>query len=226
MSTASTTGYICLLRSLLDWPLWNDDAAVKLLVYCLLHASYKTRTVNDIQLQPGQLLLSKRASEQALGWSRNKLRRHLQQLEDIHVIRVQSMHNYTLVTIPGWVQFASLNGSKDFTDAGSTADPKQYIGISTIGNNQGKKTFELFWAAYPARRYRKPETEQAYRDAIARGITHEEIMAALEAEKNTPQWTSHGGQFIPAPYRWLEGLIPSQPLDIQDNEVGSASWRY
>ena len=91
--------YICLLRCLPDWPMWHDDAAVKLLVYCLIRASYKTRVLYGVTLAPGQLILSKKAATNELGWSRNKLRRHLSQLVEAGVLLVSEVAACTVVTI-------------------------------------------------------------------------------------------------------------------------------
>lgn len=67
-------------------------------------------------------------------------------------------------------------------------------------------TFEQFWITYPKeRRVGKKRARQAWEKA---GITPDMvpgILAALERQKRTPQWTKNGGQFIPHPTTWING---------------------
>ena len=65
------------IRQLMKSPVWADDGAVKLYLYCLAMASHNQYCWRGLQLQPGDMPLSERKTAKALCWSRDKLRRRM-----------------------------------------------------------------------------------------------------------------------------------------------------
>ena len=63
------------------------------------------------------------------------------------------------------------------------------------------ETFASFWTAYP-RRVGKVPAEKAWRKHDCADLLPQ-ILAALERQRNHPQWTKDGGQFIPHPATWI-----------------------
>jgi hypothetical protein len=78
--------------------------------------------------------------------------------------------------------------------------------------------FETFWKAYPRRQGRGAAVRRWTRlkpnDALLA-----RMIAAIEAQKHTPDWTKDGGQFIPHPatwlnqHRWLDERVECAPAD-------------
>ena len=70
--------------------------------------------------------------------------------------------------------------------------------------NDCAAAFERFWAAYP-RHTNKRQAVKAFEklkpDEAMLGV----MLAAIEKQKNSQQWTKDGGQFIPHPATWLNG---------------------
>ena len=64
------------IRQLMRSPVWADDGAVKLYLYCLAMASHNQYCWRGLHLQPGDMPLSGRKTAKVLCWSRDKLRRH------------------------------------------------------------------------------------------------------------------------------------------------------
>ena len=73
------------------------------------------------------------------------------------------------------------------------------------GNEQGQATapdpFDLFWAAYPLKKSKK-DARKAFAKVKAPLDT---LLAALERQKKTPDWTKDGGRYIPYASTWLNG---------------------
>lgn len=72
--------------------------------------------------------------------------------------------------------------------------------------------FEVFWNAYP----RKTAITEAFKAWIAVSDARppvEEMIAAVERQKASDQWTEAGGKYIPSPARWLRqyGWINEEP---------------
>ena len=59
--------------------------------------------------------------------------------------------------------------------------------------------FAAFWAAYPKKKS-KADAEKAFKQ-VTEPI--EVLLAAIEAQKKSPEWQKDGGQFIPYPATWL-----------------------
>ena len=62
--------------------------------------------------------------------------------------------------------------------------------------------FDEFWSAYP-RKVGKGAAEKAYERIKSHYALLPSMLTALEAQKQSEQWTRDGGQFIPHPATWL-----------------------
>ena len=62
--------------------------------------------------------------------------------------------------------------------------------------------FDRFWALYP-RKTAKQEAEKAFKRVDPDDELLETMIAAVEKQKKSEQWTRDGGQYIPHPATWL-----------------------
>ena len=91
------------IRQLMKSPVWADDGAVKLYLYCLAMASHNQYCWRGLQLQPGDMPLSERKTAKALCWSRDKLRRRMRMLEAQGMVTIQSIPNVgTKLHVMNW----------------------------------------------------------------------------------------------------------------------------
>ena len=82
---------------------WRNDGALKLYLYCLANASHNEYEWYGRHLHPGDLPLSERHVSEALGWSRNKLRRKMTLLKNMGLITVQSSRGHlNMVHVVNW----------------------------------------------------------------------------------------------------------------------------
>ena len=77
-----------------------------------------------------------------------------------------------------------------------------------INNKVSKETytreFDVFWAAYP-RHTDKQAAFKAFVKLKPDDTLMQVILAGIERQKQSAQWTKDGGQFIPHPATWLNG---------------------
>ena len=77
-----------------------------------------------------------------------------------------------------------------------------------INNKVSKETyareFDVFWAAYP-RHTGKQDAYKAFVKLKPDEALMQAILAGIEKQKQSAQWTKDGGQFIPHPATWLNG---------------------
>ena len=279
------------IRQLMKSPVWADDGAVKLYLYCLAMASHNQYCWRGLQLQPGDMPLSERKTAKALCWSRDKLRRRMRMLEAQGMVTIRSIPNVgTMLHVVNWPDTAGvengpeagaawlhdgasaeawdvLNGTGSLLDASRVwyqddtsyqetgitvipTDPRNQTGSAQTGTlarpNPYKKNiysslgygtknepdrFSEIWLAYPQNRRTNREAAAALVEkALNDGATVDSILAALEAEKQTVDWSTANGQYVPGIVKWLErepwrsyadaNVAPQVP----DNEEQWESW--
>lgn len=80
------------------------------------------------------------------------------------------------------------------------------------------KDFLTYWTAYP-KKIGKQAALRAWLIAAKKGILPpiDQILKALETQKNDDQWCKDGGQYIPHPTTWInQGRWDDQPIPWQE----------
>ena len=91
----------------------------------------------------------------------------------------------------------SLSTDSPDSDPDNDTDPDMRPAVT------GRKgvEFAIFWQAYPKRKNRG-DAEKAWKKVTA---PIETILAAIEEQRTSPDWTKEGGKYIPYPASWLNG---------------------
>ena len=92
---------------------------------------------------------------------------------------------------------------------------------SSAGADSLPDGFEQFWAAYPAKKA-KPAAVKAWAKLHPDEQMQAEILAAIERERRSEQWTRDGGRFIPHPTTWLNQRRWEDEVPAQGSGGGSA----
>lgn len=80
--------------------------------------------------------------------------------------------------------------------------------------NALKEAFDRFWACYP-NKTGKEAARKAWAKIKPDAELTERMLAALEWQRQQPQWLQDGGKFIPHPTTWLnQGRWQDEPQDI------------
>jgi len=82
--------------------------------------------------------------------------------------------------------------------------------INNNKNNLLSVSFEKFWKAYPKRK-NKASAFKAFQKVK---VPLEDLLKAVEVQKNSEEWKKQGGQFIPYPASWLNGGAWEDEADI------------
>ena len=83
-------------------------------------------------------------------------------------------------------------------------------------------SFDRFWDAYP-RKTNRDKARRAFEKLHPDAALMDSIMAAIEAQKRSSQWTRDGGEYIPHPSTWLNGrrwedqLTPARGRGYQES---------
>lgn len=92
--------------------------------------------------------------------------------------------------------FVSMDGNKPLAP---TDKPAKKL---PVNDPEIEARFEQFYAAYP-RKVAKDAAKKAYLKRLPTLTLHNEMLRAVEEQKNCEQWRKDGGQFIPHPATWL-----------------------
>ena len=79
--------------------------------------------------------------------------------------------------------------------------------------------FALFWEAYP-KKIKRLRALKAWQAIAPDAALQTVIVAAVEANKNTVQWTKDGGEYIPHPTSWLNGRQWQDELVVPTSSRG------
>jgi hypothetical protein len=74
--------------------------------------------------------------------------------------------------------------------------------FSIVEANPKLSDFELFWECYPKKKA-KLDAQKAWRQTESLRPEIEKILAALDLQSQSEEWTNQGGMFIPYPASWL-----------------------
>ena len=103
------------------------------------------------------------------------------------------------------------------TETKSLTKTKTKTKTETNTKNQNKDIqtkFDRFWFAYP-KHQSKPQALKAFMKLNPDEDLMQQILNAIEIQKQSDQWTKEGGQFIPLPATWLnnkrweDDILPS-----------------
>ena len=91
----------------------------------------------------------------------------------------------------------------DQTETKSLTKTKTKTETNTKNQNKDIQTkFDRFWLAYP-KHQSKPQAFKAFSKIDPDEELMEQILNAIEIQKQSDQWSKDGGQFIPLPATWL-----------------------
>jgi hypothetical protein len=120
------SGYIKLHRKLMDSRVFANEGLLKVWIWCLCKASYKTQWVpmktgrgeTVVQVNPGEFIFGRKQAADELGMKQTSVRDRMNKLEAMQNIARQPATHYTIVSIINWESYQS----QEEIDAGQTAN--------------------------------------------------------------------------------------------------------
>lgn len=113
-----------------------------------------------------------------------------------------------------------LNTKRSSTDESRN---KEYISAKPKRNRaEYSELFERFWSAYP-KKVAKGTAAKAFKKAKVDESLLQDILKALEWQRETKQWKAEGGQYIPNPATYLNGRRWEDEQEEQPNGTNDIS---
>lgn len=209
----SRPGWVKMHRSLLDSRVYSDAESWRLYCYLLMSANHATGWMDGIEISPGSLVRSQQSIADALGWSREKVKRRLARLIEYGCITSRATNKYTILSICGWetcqsVDVSSRPADDPTSDQQTTSErPNQRPRFNNEKNDQNAETTPSMpppidepdgWTVVveDMRSLGVVDPHGSREQAEARGVT------AAEAAAIVAYYRSHSGGLGPGALRW------------------------
>ena len=101
----SEYGFITIDREFVNWPLFHDDAAWKMMCYLLMRANYKTRFWGTRTINPGEYVTSYAHLGEDLHKTRDEVKRLLTKLKNIGEVKTMRLGNALLISMPNYLKY-------------------------------------------------------------------------------------------------------------------------
>jgi biotin operon repressor len=210
-------GYFKCWRKIINSQVFNNEGLLKVWIWCLAKASYKNRCVKfmtgkggvDINIEPGQFVFGRDSASKELGMPPSTIWKRMEKLKNIGNLNIESNRQYSLILINNWHTYQEekfkSNIESNYQGTGKEQarnTNKNSITLKKENNKTHTGDFISFWSAYP----RKIGKDSAWKSWSRRNGDRpplEEILTAIEKQKDSDQWKKDGGQFIPHPSTWI-----------------------
>ena len=101
--------YIKLFRKLLKSPIWENEKALKIWLWCLLKATHIEREQlvgqQIIHLEKGQFIFGREKAAEELSMTESTVYKYIKLLEKLQMISIKSNNKFSVVSIEKWEEY-------------------------------------------------------------------------------------------------------------------------
>lgn len=101
--------YIKLFRKLLNSPIFENEKALKIWIWCLLKATHKERLQlvgqQEVNLQKGQFVFGRKKASEELKMSESTIYKYIKLLEKLQMIGIKSNNKFSVITVEKWEEY-------------------------------------------------------------------------------------------------------------------------
>lgn len=152
--------YIKLFRKLLNSPIFENEKALKIWIWCLLKATHIEREQlvgqQIVKLKKGEFVFGRNKASEELKMTESTVYKYIKLLEKLQMISINSNTKFSIVSIEKWedYQIEELkNNNKGTTKEQQSNTNKNVKNIKNIytssNDDELKKHFEKVWEIYP-----------------------------------------------------------------------------
>ena len=115
---------------MLQSPIFENEKALKIWIWCLLKASYKDREqlvgLQVVNLKSGQFIFGRKKASEELRMTESIIYKYIKLLEDLQMISIESNNKFSIVTVEKWedYQIEDLKSNNKVTTSFSKSNSK------------------------------------------------------------------------------------------------------
>ena len=103
------TSWIKLYRKILKSPIWDNEKALKIWIWCLLKATYQERIQlvgqQEVNLEKGQFVFGRKKASEELSMNESTIYKYIKLLEKLKMISIKSNNKFSIVSIEKWEDY-------------------------------------------------------------------------------------------------------------------------
>lgn len=103
------TSYIKLFRKILKSPIWKNEKALKIWLWCLLKATHIERDQlvgqKIVHLEKGQFVFGRNTASDELDMTESTVYKYIKLLEKLQMISINSNNKFSVVSIEKWEDY-------------------------------------------------------------------------------------------------------------------------
>ena len=187
------------------------DFQFRLWTYLLTYVDDYGRGSADPELLKGFVFPRRKGVTEAT------IEKSLQELANIGSILLYDVDGESYFCFPNWADHQRIQTKKSrfpspddgtlkkvTVSHGESPPESNPIRIQSESKSEdnAREEFEKFWSAYPRKAGSKQKAFEAFKKA---DVSLDVLLAAIENQKQSAQWSKDNGQFIPHPTTWLNG---------------------
>lgn len=101
--------WIKLYRKILKSPIWDNEKALKIWIWCLIKATHKKRVQlvgqQEVILEKGQFIFGRKKASEELLMTESTIYKYIKLLEKLQMISVNSNNKFSVVSIEKWEDY-------------------------------------------------------------------------------------------------------------------------
>lgn len=101
--------WIKLYRKILKSPIWDNEKALKIWIWCLVKATHEDRVQlvgqQEVILQKGQFVFGRKKASEELKMTESMVYRYMKVLENLQMLYIKPNNKFSIVTIGKWEDY-------------------------------------------------------------------------------------------------------------------------
>ena len=101
--------WIKLYRKILKSPIWDNEKALKIWIWCLVKATHEDRVQlvgqQEVILQKGQFIFGRKKASEELKMTESMVYRYMKVLENLQMLYIKPNNKFSIVTIEKWENY-------------------------------------------------------------------------------------------------------------------------
>ena len=109
--------WIKLYRKLLQSPIFENEKALKIWVWCLLKATHSERKqlvgLQVLELKNGQFIFGRKKASEELKMTESTIYKYIKLLKELQMISIKSNNKFSIITVEKWEDYQEIKTKKN-----------------------------------------------------------------------------------------------------------------
>lgn len=109
--------WIKLYRKIIKSPIWDNEKALKVWIWCLIKATHEDREQlignKIINLKKGQFVFGRKKASEELQMTESTVYRNINLLQDLQMLKIKPNNKFSIVTVEKWEDYQISNISNE-----------------------------------------------------------------------------------------------------------------